>query len=226
MNVMMTYLRELQKHNERTWFQEHKQQRQEAEAAFEQRIALLMERLGRKDPSILGYEPKELTFKQVRDTRFSKDKTPYLPAFRAHISARGKLPIPVGYYLYLAPDNQSFFGGGLFADMFPDATSRIRKAIAQKPEEFAAIIQADEFQRRFQIQGTKLKNVPKGYDKEHPMAEYLKHKSWCLEYPLSDEEVEDEDLFLTIAEDVFTAMMPFHAFLNEALRDFQFPERP
>lgn len=53
----------------------------------------------------------DLTFKLVRDTRFSRDKSPYNPAFRAHISSMGKLPIPVGYFIMIKPGNQSFLGG-------------------------------------------------------------------------------------------------------------------
>lgn len=225
MSLMMEYLQELQKNNNREWFQSHKELRKEAEAEFEELLQELMERIACFDPSIIGFSPKELTFKQVRDTRFSKDKTPYLPVFRAHISAKGKLPVPVGYYIHLMPDNQSFLGGGLFADMFKDATAMMRDAIAEKPDEFASIINAPSFQKHFTIHGTKLKRVPKGYDPEHAMAEYLCHKSWCLEYPLTDDEVENREQFLSLASTIFQRMKPFHDFMNAALKDFQFPQR-
>ena len=225
MSIMMEYLRQLQKNNQRDWFQSHKELRKEAEAEFEELLQELMERIACFDSSINGFAPKELTFKQVRDTRFSKDKTPYLPAFRAHISAKGKLPIPVGYYIHLMPDHPSFLGGGLFADMFKDATAMMRDAIAAKPEEFSAIIEAPSFKDHFTITGTKLKRVPKGYDPDHSMASYLCHKSWCLEYPLMDNEVEDREKFLTLACTLFHAMKPCHDFMNTALQDFQFPQR-
>ena len=119
----------------------------------------------------------------------------------------------------------SFLGGGLFADMFKDATAMMRDAIAAKPEEFSAIIEAPSFKDHFTITGTKLKRVPKGYDPDHSMASYLCHKSWCLEYPLMDNEVEDREKFLTLACTLFQAMKPFHDFMNTALQDFQFPQR-
>lgn len=225
MDIMMDYLRQLQKNNNREWFQKNKELRKTAETQFEELLQELMERIACFDPSIIGFEPKQLTFKQVRDTRFSKDKTPYLPAFRAHISSKGKLPIPVGYYIHLMPDDQSFLGGGLFADIFKDATAMMRDAIAAKPDEFASIINAPSFKEHFTINGTKLKRVPKGYDPEHVMAEYLCHKSWCLEYPLMDDEVENRDQFLSLAVTRFQAMKPFHDFMNAALKDFQFPQR-
>ncbi|EFP59937.1 hypothetical protein HMPREF0983_03825 [Erysipelotrichaceae bacterium 3_1_53] len=57
------------------------------------------------------------------------------------------------------------------------------------------------------------------------MAEYLCHKSWCLEYPLTDDEVEDREQFLSLASTIFQRMKPFHDFMNAALKDFQFPQR-
>ena len=98
---------------------------------FEELIQTLILEIGKFDGSILHNNPKDLTFKLVRDTRFSHDKSPYNPAFRAHISSRGKLPVPVGYYLMIKPGNQSFLGGGLFADMFKGATAMVRDYIAQ-----------------------------------------------------------------------------------------------
>ena len=62
---------------------------------FEDLIGNLICGIGEFDPSVAHNVPKDLTFKLVRDTRFSHDKSPYNPAFRAHISSMGKLPVPV-----------------------------------------------------------------------------------------------------------------------------------
>ncbi len=169
--------------------------------------------------------PESLTFKLVRDTRFSHDKSPYNPAFRAHIGPEGKLPVPVGYYLMIKPGGQSFLGGGLFADMFKDATAMIRTYIAANGEEWEKILHAPAFQKVFTVQGTALKNVPAGYDKSHPQAEFLKFKSWYLEYPVSDDIIADGELFLTEAVRLFRIMKPFNDFLNRALEGFQMPVR-
>ena len=181
--------------------------------------------IGKFDSSILHNNPKDLTFKIVRDTRFSHDKSPYNPTFRAHISSKGKLPVPVGYYLMIKPDNQSFLGGGLFADMFKDATAMVRDSIVRNAEEWETIIHAPEFVKYFTVQGTALKNVPAGYEKEHPQAEYLKYKSWYLEYPIKDEELYDAETFLVKAAEIFRIMKPFNDYLNKALMGFQMPTR-
>ncbi|HHV08977.1 MAG TPA: DUF2461 domain-containing protein [Clostridiales bacterium] len=97
----------------------------------------------------------------------------YNPAFRAHISSKGKLPIPVGYYIKIQPGNRSFLGGGLFADMFKDATDMIRDSIAMHGDEWSKIINEKSFSETFiSVKGECLKNVPRGYDPLHPQAEY------------------------------------------------------
>ncbi len=223
--LMIDYLSALSANNNREWYHANKDDNKKANAAFEKLLQSLILEIGKFDNSILHNNPKDLTFKMVRDTRFSHDKSPYNPAFRAHISSMGKLPVPVGYYLMIKPGNQSFLGGGLFADMFKDATTMVRDYIAQHGEEWGQIIHDSEFEQYFTVQGTALKNVPAGYEKEHPQAEYLKYKSWYLEYPIEDEELRDAEAFLTKAAEVFRVMKPFNDYLNKALAGFQMPTR-
>ena len=137
----------------------------------------------------------------------------------------GKLPVPVGYYLMIKPGDQSFLGGGLFADMFKDATTMVRDYISANGEEWGQIVNAPEFKKHFTVQGTALKNIPAGYDREHPQAESLKFKSWYLEYPIKDAELDDAEQFLTHATEIFRMMKPFNDYLNKALAGFQMPTR-
>ena len=223
--LIMDYLTALNRNNDREWYHAHKDDYKKANAAFEELLQALMLEIGKFDSSILQNNPKDLTFKLVRDTRFSHDKSPYNPAFRAHISSKGKLPVPVGYYLMIKPENQSFLGGGLFADMFKDATAMIRDHISGNGEEWERIMHEPAFEKYFTVKGTALKNVPAGYEKEHPQAEYLKFKSWYLEYPIKDEELGDAETFLVKAVEIFRAMKPFNDYLNKALTGFQMPTR-
>ncbi len=222
---IIDYLSALDANNNREWYHANKEELKTANAEFEGLLQAFILEIGKFDDSIIHNQPKDLTFKMVRDTRFSHDKSPYNPAFRAHISSKGKLPVPVGYYLMIKPGNQSFLGGGLFADMFKDATTMIRDYIAQNGEEWDKVIHEPEFERNFTVKGTALKNVPAGYEKEHPQAEYLKYKSWYLEYPIQDEELNDAEAFLTKAVELFRIMKPFNDLLNRALAGFQMPTR-
>ena len=224
-SFIMEYLSELSQNNNREWYHANKNDYKKANAEFESLLQALMLEIGKFDGSILHNDPKDLTFKIVRDTRFSHDKSPYNPAFRAHISAGGKLPVPVGYYLMIKPDNRSFLGGGLFADMFRDATTMIRDYIVKNGEEWEKIIHEPEFEKYFTVRGTALKKVPAGYGKDHPQAEYLKFKSWYLEYPIRDEELNDAEAFPARAAEIFRIMKPFNDYLNNALAGFQMPAR-
>lgn len=223
--LILNYLWELSKNNNREWYHAHKEEYKEANARFEELVQAFILEIGKFDSSILHNNPKDLTFKLVRDTRFSHDKSPYNPAFRAHISSGGKLPVPVGYYIMLKPGGQSFLGGGLFADIFKDATAMVRDYITKNSEEWDRIIHEPEFRKFFTVQGTALKNVPSGYDKEHPQAEYLKMKSWYLEYPIADEELQEGDKLFSKAVKIFETMKPFNDYLNQALAGFKMPER-
>ena len=224
-STILQYLTDLSENNNREWYHAHKPEYKAANEEFEALVQDLIFRIGEFDPAILHNVPKSLTFKLNRDTRFSHDKSPYNPAFRAHISSMGKLPVPVGYYLMIKPGDKSFLGGGLFADMFKDATTMVRDYISANGAQWEQIIHAPDFKKHFTVQGTSLKNVPAGYDKEHPQAEFLKYKSWYLEYPIKDAELADAGQFLDHAADLFRRMKPFNDYLNKALADFQMPTR-
>ena len=160
--TIMDYLTALAANNDREWYHAHKADYKAANALFEQLVQELIYGIGTFDNSVLHNVPKELTFKLMRDTRFSHDKSPYNPSFRAHISSQGKLPIPVGYYIMLKPNGGTFLGGGLFAVMFANATAMVRDYISAHPDEWNDIITDAAFNKYFTVKGTALKNVPRG----------------------------------------------------------------
>ena len=85
---MMDYLSALSMNNHREWYHANKDDYKKANAEFEKLLQELILGIGKFDSSVLQNNPKDLTFKLVRDTRFSHDKSPYNPAFRAHISSK------------------------------------------------------------------------------------------------------------------------------------------
>lgn len=224
-DIILSYLTDLEKNNNRDWYHAHKDQKKAAQCEFEALIQALIFEIGKFDSSILYNDPKDLTFKLVRDTRFSHDKSPYNPAFRCHISSAGKLPVPTGYFLSIRPNNQSFLGGGLFADMFKDATQKIRDYIFKNSDEFLSIVNNPNFSQVFKVMGTTLKNVPKEYPANCSVAEYLKYKSWYIEYVLPAYQFEDKTKFVTFAAEKYALMKPFNDFLNRALVGFSMPKR-
>lgn len=225
MEKLLKYLTELELNNNREWFGATKRERLEINKQFEEFIQLLIFKIGEKDESVAHNIAQELTFKMVRDTRFSADKTPYNPSLRAHIAAKGKLPIPVGYYVMIKPGNRSFLGGGLFADMFNNATTMLRDYIVEHGDALNKIVESENFKKYFTVKGIALKNVPRGYDSNSPYAEWLKYKCLYIEYPIKDDDILNPN-FIEEATKIFLAMKPFNDFINQALKNFKMPERP
>lgn len=221
MERMLTYLAALEENNNKEWFHDNKGWYGEAKETFEALVMALMTAVQSFDENFPYTPAKELTFKLMRDTRFSHDKRPYNAAFRAHIGRAGKQPIPCDYYVSIRPGDASFLGGGLFAPMFPEATRRIRDAIAADGKTFGHIIT----QLNLPIQGEKLKRVPKEYDPALPQAEYLKHKSWYVEALIPDALLLNEPQFIQEAAWAFESMKPLNDFLNTAIGDYTIPKR-
>lgn len=224
LQIILRYLSDLKANNNREWYHAHKKEKTEAMKEFESLVQDFMIIISKDEPDVLQYQPKDFIFSLVRDTRFSNDKSPYRPAFRAHISPKGKLPIPVGFFIYIEPDGNSIIGGGLFADMFRDATTMMRNYLIQHAKEFEEILSNKQFSDYFQLLGTKLKRPPKGYDPDFPYIEYMKYKNWFVEYHLDDADLIKENIVDTCI-DLYHVLKPFNDFINKALIDFKMPTR-
>jgi uncharacterized protein (TIGR02453 family) len=222
--IIYNFLKDLNDNNSLDWMRNNKNYYEEAKGGFENLMQELINGITEYDNSVRYLVPKDLIFRLNRDTRFSNDKSPYNPSFRAHISSAGRTPIPAGYYINIKPE-KIFLGGGLFVVQFPAATKMIRDFIVENENEFTKIIEEKLFLNNFKIVGEKLKNVPKEYDKEHKYAEYLKHKSWDIEYYIKDSIFLNADKFIKLSVEIFKYMKPFNDFLNKALKDFKMPER-
>ena len=204
---MLDFLAQLRDNNSLEWMHSHQPEYKAARAAFVSLVSDLMEKMLPDEPGLGLINPSDLVFRLNRDTRFSKDKSPYAPSFRAHISPEGRGMVPVGDYLFVSPD-QIFLGGG---------------QIVSQGSSFEAVLAAPAFCEKLTLQGEKLKNVPRGYDKEHPYGELLKHKSWYVEYPVEKDLFLDREAFLAEAVDVFRRIKPFNDFINKALEGLEMP---
>lgn len=58
--------------------------------------------------------------------------------------------------------------------MFKEETAMMRDYIASHGDEWESIVEGGTFRDFFKVKGSSLKNVPAGYDREHPQATYLK----------------------------------------------------
>lgn len=208
----LQFLRNLEKNNNREWFNENKTLYQEAQQDVISFVEKLIEEMADFDEEMGKLEAKKSVFRIYRDTRFSKDKTPYKTNFGAGLGM-GKGNKISGYYLHIEP-GKSFLAGGVYKPE-PSVLKTIRQEISAFGDEFKAILEQDEFRNYFRGLSVedKLKKVPQGFEKDDKMAEYLKLKHFIVTHPVSDEQLLSENAVKEFAK-IFKAMKPLNDFLQ------------
>src|SRR3954451_11076847 len=189
---LFAFLRELARSNDRDWFAASKARYvaavQEPALAFVEDVGLrLPDEVSRHivaDPRTSGGS----LFRIHRDIRFSRDKSPYKThtgiQFRHERSRDVHAP---GIYLHLEPGNVFMACGTWQPDR--ETLHAIRSAIASRPGRWQAIVEDPAFRQRFRLGGESLKRPPAGFDREHPLIEYLKRKDFIAIAGLSESEV-------------------------------------
>ncbi len=220
MNIMETilnFLKALAKNNDRAWFEKNKAKYLEAKAQFDQFVTKLLHGLTDFDQSLAGLDPKKITFRIYRDVRFSKNKLPYKSNMSAGISPRGKMVDEPGVYLHIQPGNKSFVAAGLWMPE-PEPLGKIRQEIDYNGEVLKKIMTDKKFKKMYGAFETEyaLKNIPKGYEKDHPHAEWLKLKSFVVSHSFTDEEVKRKNFMKTVI-DTYKTAKPLNDFLKEAI---------
>ena len=212
----ITFLKRLDRNNNREWLQGHKPDFEKAKADFAKFVTDLIGRIAKFDPKVGGLLPESCTFRIYRDIRFSKDKKPYKTNFGAYLSAGGRKSAAPGYYFHLQPGH-SFLAAGKY-NPEPGELLKIRTAIANHSDEFLKILKTKNFQKRFgEIHGQKLKTTPKGFPKDHEAIEYLKLKNFLAFLELHDDNFVISKEFPTFLASAFKETKPLVDFLRQAL---------
>jgi uncharacterized protein (TIGR02453 family) len=154
-------------------------------------------------------------FRIYRDTRFSKDKTPY----KTHAGVQfrheaGKDAHAPGFYVHLADDGL-LFGGGVWNPAGPQL-SLIRDYIADNARSWARIVNARKVKDVGGIRGDSLRRPPRGFDAQHVHIEALKRKSF---YIMTEAPAEDalKPEFIDAVTEGFRRAMPLNRFIAGAL---------
>lgn len=216
------FLQALAADNSLAWMHQHQPEYKHARQQFALLAQQISDQLAETDSRLDDFDAGKRISRLNRDTRFSKDKSPYSPMFRIHISPFGSQPIPCGLFLCLSPEGL-FLGAGLFTSLFAEATAMIRTAIHDQPENWRKIVESPEFAPCLPVRGESLKRVPKPFAADDPLKDALKMKSWYLECPVSLDQ--QPEILLKALMDLAGRMQPFNDFLNQALIHFQMPKR-
>ena len=213
----LQFLRGLARNNRREWFQPRK-------ALFEEHVKNPMRRLvealnaamSRFAPEYVT-DPDKAIYRIYRDTRFSKDKTPYKDHIAASFRRRGAAAHSDAGYYFAVSHKEVGIGGGVYMPA-PETLLAIRHHIAGRHQEFRRIVGARAVRRLFGgLQGEQLSRVPKGFCAEHPAADLLRFKQFVLYVELPPDLATTPALYGEIVKR-FRAMAPFLGFLNAPLK--------
>ena len=208
------FLVELSANNDRAWFQPRKADYERLlKEPMEQLCVALSERFAERGVP-LEADPRSSVFRIYRDTRFSKDKTPYKTHISASFPLRGtkKQQHGDGAYFHFQP-GEMFIGGGMWHAEKPRIDA-FRSALMKKPDKVRAAFEDPGFVKVFKEVKSEdeLKRVPAGYPADHPMADMFRWKDVIFGRRLSDAQVLSAKLPDTLA-DSYTAALPVLRFL-------------
>ncbi|MGB6267643.1 MAG: DUF2461 domain-containing protein [Olleya sp.] len=205
-----TFLKDLEKNNNRDWFNEHKSAFKEIEIEVKQVYNQLFQLLNKHDEI-----DKVKLFRIYRDVRFSKNKRPYKTHFGGSFN-RVKPRLRGGYYLHIQPNNESFIATGFWEPAKEDLL-RIRKEFEMDDQEMRDILNDKKFNVIWgDLQGDELKTAPKGFDKEHSAIDLLRKKQYIFVKKYTDKEVLSPN-FLEDVNTAFKAIRPFFNYMSEVL---------
>ena len=209
------FLRELEKNNNRPWFEKNKAS---YEKDLKEPALRFIEDFGDK---LAGISPhfhagRRSLFRIYRDTRFSKDKSPYktYAGIQFRHEARGNDVHAPGFYLHIQPGH-SGTGCGIWR---PDSRTllRIREAIVEDSPRWKRARDAKGFRATYELAGDSLKTAPRGFDADHPLIEDLRRKDFIGWTALSEKAI-SAPTFLNDFTAICRAGAPFQRWLCGAL---------
>ncbi|MGA2712397.1 MAG: DUF2461 domain-containing protein [Bryobacteraceae bacterium] len=213
----VAFLRALKKNNDREWFTPRK-------SIFEDKVRRPMIELVsavhgemlRFAPDYVG-EPAKCVYRIYRDTRFSKDKTPYKTYVSALLLRNNfdKYAGSAAYYFAVSPENIGVAGGIYTPDR--DVLLAVRQHVAENHEEFRTTFETPKVRKLFgELSGESLTRVPKGFDASHPAADLIRRKQYLLDVNIDAKVAVTPRLFGEIVTRL-EVMTPFIEFLNRPL---------
>jgi uncharacterized protein (TIGR02453 family) len=215
---LVTFYQDLSQNNNRIWFNEHKDiYKQYVIAPSQDFVRAMGERLRELSPNVVADTRTSgagSIFRIYRDTRFSKDKTPY-KTFLGILFWEGnrKKVENSGFYFHLEPSKLMLATG---MHVFPRPLLEAYRDAVVHHEHGSALVQAvKQVSARgpYQIGGHHYKRVPRGYDATHENADFLLYNGLYASVE-SDipEELYIEDI-LDYCFERFKDMYPIHQWL-------------
>ncbi len=216
------FLADLAMNNDRAWFQPRKTAYERLlKEPMEALVVAVAERFEERGLPLLA-DPKRSPFRIYRDTRFSRDKSPYKTHLAANFpwlepaagvgESADDQPHGNGGYFNFQP-GEMYVGGGMWMPEKPRLDA-FRTAVIDDPDRVDAALEDPAFLAWFGEARSHetLKRVPPGFPPDHPMADRLRWKDVIFGRRLADDDVLSEELPDRLVEG-FAAAMPVFRFL-------------
>lgn len=216
METILTFLKELDKNNNRDWFNQNKNLYLEALDEFRGITGNLIKGITSFDPALGNLEPEDSIFRIYKDVRFSKDKLPYKTHFGCWMAKGGRKSTDAGYYFHLQP-GQSFMAAGVWMPPKEQLKS-IRQEIVLNPEAYFKLVNTPRMKERYERGGKEdmLKKGPVGFPKDFIHMEELKYKHYVWSRNYSDSMLQQKNFTNTVIED-YKGLYPLVRYLNHAM---------
>ncbi|MEW5979865.1 MAG: DUF2461 domain-containing protein [Acidobacteriota bacterium] len=212
----LQFLRQLKRNNRRDWFLPRKElYDQKVKGPMVQLVEALAPEVLRIAPE-MEVDPKRVIYRIYRDTRFSRDKTPY-KTWLAGIFGPRKVAKHAGaaFYFHLSPEEFLIAGGAYMPG--PRELLAMRGHVATHFRKLQSILHDRQLEKLFGgMDGEQLSRVPKGFSAEHPAGDLLRYKQFLVSVSKEPEFALTSRLFSELLTH-FRAMAPLINFLNAPL---------
>ena len=214
MKDIINFLEDLAANNDRAWFETNRDRYKAVKSRMDAVAKDFIEAVAAFDPSVEGVQVKDATYRIYRDTRFTKDKSPYKTWFGVYVCPRGKRSGLSGYYMHVEPDqNHYMLCTGAYCPTAGEIKS-VREEIMTEGDAFVETIrQAEGFDIDW---STAYKRMPQGWSAEDPHSEYYRLRNFLL-VKLIDRDFVLSDDFISRAADQMSRTRPFNDTLNRAI---------
>ena len=214
MREIIDFLSDISANNDRNWFEANRPRYTQVKQQMDTLAEELIEAIAAFDPSINGLRAKDCTYRIYRDTRFSKDKSPYKTWWGVYVCPRGKKSGFSGYYMHVEPDQNCYM---LCTGAYCPTPGEIKSVREEIMTEGDAFVEAINSAKGFEVDwSSALKRMPQGWSAEDAHSEYYRLRNYILVKMVDKEYFLQPNAIEQIAKDM-QCTRTFNDTLNRAI---------
>ena len=210
---LFTFLEGLQRNNNKAWMDVHRDRYLALRGNFIHWLDQMDMQLAAADPDYYHTPGNQGLNRINNNLKFH----PGRPVYKDHFGAAlDKAPGTGDFYIQIGVGD-CLLAGGLWRPS-PDKLRSIREAIDYNGDELQEILMRKPFRENFGglYQDDPLATAPRGYGKDHPLIDLLRHKTFAVVHPLSRKVILNNQ-FQEYVKKIYLEMLPFRRYLNHAI---------